>query len=135
MTASVPLARFLNSFINEVCARRERGRPTSPQKIVICGSIGAGKSRLLEHLSEQGLEFTPEPEPLDSWINYRGHDLLEMVYSGELPGRVTNMAAFIAYLDQEARLERMAASDPDEAQAVVIAERDLTQVFLFQILQ
>ena len=120
------------AFLSEVRARAATvAAPSAPQKIVICGSIAAGKSRLLEHLQEQGLQFKAEFEPLDSWINYRGSDVLELVYSGKLPGRVTNMIAFGTYLDQQNRLLD-SSLPPDE---LVIAERDLTQVFVFQVLQ
>ena len=81
MSASL-LETLFSAFLSKVRARGGSGRgdcsrsPTAPQKIAICGSRGVGESRLQEHLAEQGLHF-----------NRR---ILQLVYSGKLPGRVTS---------------------------------------------
>ena len=107
------LEHIFSTFMKKVLARMQVWA-MGICKIIICGSIGVGKSLVLKQLR----------------TDYRGCYLLELTYSNQLPDQVTNMTAFSAYLDQAKCLLA-----EDSSSKIVIAEHDLTQVFLFKVFQ
>ena len=71
-----PAARMLGST-NILIPRAEAVK--TPFHVAVEGNIGAGKSSVLSLLeSFEDLEINPEP--IDTWRNFQGHNLLQLMY-------------------------------------------------------
>ena len=55
------------------------GRENSPFHVSIEGNIGSGKSSVLAFFKKFE-EFECNPEPVQKWRNFQGHNLLELMY-------------------------------------------------------
>ena len=47
--------------------------------VIILGNIGSGKSTILKNLEKEN-DMAVEDEPMESWVNVNGKNLLKMFY-------------------------------------------------------
>jgi len=64
-----------------------------PFTVVVEGNIGSGKSTFLQHFQRWNSQVELVPEPVDSWRDLKGHNLLQQMY--EQPER--NSLTFQTY--------------------------------------
>lgn len=78
---------FLRSSVNNILVPSlnvRRGRQRN--KVIIVGNIGSGKTTLFSALKKRyGLTTNFVDERVDKLTNYRGKDLLEILYTGSEP--------------------------------------------------
>jgi len=63
----------------------EKVKSKRPFTVAVEGNIGSGKSTFLEHFEQYSSQVELLPEPVESWRNLGGHNLLQQMY--EEPGR------------------------------------------------
>ena len=63
----------------------EKVKSKRPFTVAVEGNIGSGKSTFLEHFEKYSSQVELLPEPVESWRNLGGHNLLQQMY--EEPGR------------------------------------------------
>ena len=51
-----------------------------PFTVVVEGNIGSGKSTFLQHFQRWSSQVELLPEPVESWRNLAGHNLLQQMY-------------------------------------------------------
>lgn len=51
-----------------------------PFTVVVEGNIGSGKSTFLQHFERWSSQVELLPEPVESWRNLKGHNLLQQMY-------------------------------------------------------
>ena len=51
-----------------------------PFTVVVEGNIGSGKSTFLQHFERWSSQVELLPEPVESWRNLNGHNLLQQMY-------------------------------------------------------
>jgi len=61
------------------CPKKIQTSPTQTVTVAVEGNIGSGKTTLIEYFKQfPGVEVLPEPVPM--WTNFRGHNLMGLMY-------------------------------------------------------
>ena len=63
----------------QVLPERQIGKKR-PFTVVVEGNIGSGKSTFLQHFERRNSQVELVPEPVDSWRDLKGHNLLQQMY-------------------------------------------------------
>ncbi|CAG2174641.1 unnamed protein product [Oppiella nova] len=90
--------------------------------VCIEGNIGSGKSSSLKHLSDKYDKVMTSCEPMDRWLDLRGHNMMEMLYKD-----LTRNAFSFEHFSQLTRLEMFANSynTADDSKRIRLMERSI----------